>query len=156
VKFLGEFKDDHLHGVLLVWWDAHHTSVRAHFMRWCRSAYMDAQFLVSLQQPCGCACLWSLSSNRFIRVTSWSMPNQVTFMAKSFPSGIRMRNFSATSGDCSFDGIVLSAIPKSYLDASHTILGLFITLNESFQCGSSISHILAQLTKIWLHEPCAE
>jgi hypothetical protein len=60
------------------------------------------------------------------------MPNQVTIMAESFPSEIRMRNFSATSGDCSFIGIVLSAIPKSYLDASHTKPGLFITLNESF------------------------
>jgi hypothetical protein len=40
--------------------------------------------------------------------------------------------FSATSRDCSFDGIVLSATTKSYLDASHTKPRLFITLNESF------------------------
>jgi hypothetical protein len=76
------------------------------------------------------------------------MLHQVTFMAEPFPLEVRIRNFSATSRDCSFNGIVLSAIPKSYLDASHMKPMLFITLNESVQCGSSVSHILDQLSKI--------
>jgi hypothetical protein len=57
-------------------------------------------------------------------------------------------NFSATSRDCSFDGIVLIAIPKSYLDASYTKAWLFIILNGSFRCCILVSCILAQLTKI--------
>jgi hypothetical protein len=59
-----------------------------------------------------------------------------------------MRIFSATSQDYSFNGNVLIAILKSYLDASHTKPWLFITMNESFQCCISVSCILAQLTKI--------
>jgi hypothetical protein len=76
-----------------------------------------------------------------IALHEWALDqclHQVTFMVKSFPSEVRIRNFSATSRDCTFDGIVLSAIPKSYLDASHMKPMLFITLNECFRCGSSV------------------
>jgi hypothetical protein len=74
--------------------------------------------------------------------------NQITFTIDFLPSKTQMRIFSATSRDCSFDAIVLIAIPKSYLDASHMKPWLFIALNESFQCCILVSCILAQLTKI--------
>jgi hypothetical protein len=73
---------------------------------------------------------------------------KVTLWPISSPQKSESEIFSANSWDYSFDGVVLVAIPKSYLDASHTKPWLFTTLNESFRSCITVSCILAQLTKI--------
>jgi hypothetical protein len=41
-RILGEFEDGHCHDVLPARWDAHHISMRTHFIRWSLSACMGA------------------------------------------------------------------------------------------------------------------
>jgi hypothetical protein len=95
-SFLREFKDDHRHGVLPAWWNVHHISVRAHFMRWCRSAYLEARFLflfnnyafVHVYDPCPQIALYEWSLDQCL--------DQVIFMPESFLSEAQVRNFIAT------------------------------------------------------------
>jgi hypothetical protein len=135
-SFLGEFRDGHHHGVLPAWWDARHISVRAHFMRWCRSAYMEARFLflfnnrafVHAYDPCPQIALYEWSLDQCL--------NQVTFMAESFLLKARVRNFIATlwnlplwwdgfgccpktlSRLCSFETLIITALSVSLITSS--------------------------------------
>jgi hypothetical protein len=147
-RLVGGFEDDHFL--------RHFSSIL-----WRSPCIQDGFFhrMVSIHLPESVnSILFNHQTLKFlIRWSSWSM-----FQSKS-PCGRFLSSrkseweiFSANSWDCSFNGIVLVVIPKSYLDASHTKHMLFITLNESFWCDSSVSHILAPLTKILRREPCAE
>jgi hypothetical protein len=134
-NFLGEFNDGYCHGVLPAWWDAHHISMRAHFMRWCRSAYMEARFQFLFNN---CEFVHVYDSCPQIALYEWALVqclNQVTFMAESFLSEIWMRNFSATSQNCSIDGVVVIFFPQSYLDISRMKPWLCISWSESFWRG---------------------
>jgi hypothetical protein len=95
-SFLGQLKDGHRHGVLPAWWVAHHISMKAHFMRWCWSAYLEARFpflfnprsFVHVYNPCPHVALYEWSHNQCL--------DQVTFMAESFLSEARVGNFITT------------------------------------------------------------
>jgi hypothetical protein len=114
-------------GISEAYCDIHHVSGMASFIGWCQSTSHKSH---SLQPPGTCAYFWHLTLKFLIRWGSWSM-----FQSKSpcsqflSPRKSEWEIFSANSRDCFFDEIVLIAIPKSYLDASHTKPWLFTTLN---------------------------
>jgi hypothetical protein len=111
------------------------------FIRWCWSTYMEAWFpflfnnraFVHVYNPCPQIALYEWSLDQCL--------NQVTFVAESFLSKIWMRNFSATSRNCSFDGVVVIFVPQSYLDVSRTKPWLCIAWSESFWRGFFSPHV---------------
>jgi hypothetical protein len=107
---------------------------------------------VSLQQPCVCACLWSLSSDCFIRVISWSMSlsSHIYVWVLSFGNLNEILVLPR--------GIAPSMELWWFLPLNPTLTSLVLNLGY-VSLGASpsegvfqSSRILAQPTKSWWHE----